>query len=182
MNTTVQPIRSKRDRAKMKAALHGRNRLLFVMGISLGLRITDLLQLKIGDVRGKDRLHIKEKKTGKSKTIYFSPSLKRELAKLEGPDDEYVFKSRKGKNKPISRQMAYIILNEAAERAGIKDKIGKIGCHSLRKTHGWILYEEQGVDITRIMTMLNHSTPQHTLRYIGVTESEIKEAYEAIEV
>ncbi|MET3507271.1 tyrosine-type recombinase/integrase [Halalkalibacter oceani] len=181
MSNEVNPIKSDRDIAKMKAALHGRNRLMFVMGVSLGLRISDLLEIKIGDVRGKTELVVTETKTKKPRRIKLSKTVIAEVKKLEGADDEYIFRSRQGGNKPISRVQAYRILNEAAERAGIADKIGAIGTHSLRKTFGFKLYT-QGIDVTRIMAILNHSTPAMTLKYIGITRDEIDAAYEAIEV
>jgi integrase len=181
MSNAVEPIRDPKDVARMKAALHGRNRLMFVMGVSLGLRISDLLALKLGDVRGKERIKIKEKKTRKPREIKLSKTVMTEVAKLDGADDEYIFRSRQGGNKPISRVQAYRILNAAAERAGIAEKIGAIGTHTLRKTHGYKHYQN-GVHITRIMAILNHSSESTTLRYIGITAEEIDEAYDAIEV
>lgn len=113
--------------------------------------------------------------------ITFSPSVLKIVNQLEGDDDDYVFASRQGGGKPITRVQAYRILNDAAKRAGIYEKIGGIGTHSLRKTFGYRLYEN-GVDITRIMSILNHSSERETLRYIGITADEISEAYESIEV
>ncbi|TPE68954.1 site-specific integrase [Halalkalibacterium halodurans] len=179
MSNEVNPIKSTRDLNRLKAALHGRNRLMLIMGVSLGLRISDLLALKIGDVRGKDELIIREQKTQKPRRIKLSKTVMAEVKALEGADDEYIFRSRQGGNKPISRVQAYRILNDAAERAGIN--VGPIGTHTLRKTFGYQLYA-QGLDITRIMAILNHSTPAMTLKYIGVTKDEIDAAYEAIEV
>lgn len=183
----VEPFRTKKEINAMKKALNGRDRLMFIMGVSFGLRISDLLKFKFGDFRKSngeivDKVVVKEEKTSKSREIFVSKSVKSELAKLaDEPDDEYIFRSRQGGNKPISRVRAYQILNDAAKRAGLSDKIGAIGCHSLRKTFGLALYN-QGLDITRIMVILGHSSPAVTLRYIGVTDTEIQQAYEAIEV
>ncbi|MGP4080964.1 site-specific integrase [Pseudalkalibacillus sp. R45] len=179
--TPAEPIRSKKDRERMKAALHGRNRLLFTLGASVGLRISDLLSLKIGDVRGKTSVRLTEKKTKKTREIHLNKAVQKELATLTGPDDEYLFKSRQGGNRPITRVQAYRILNDAARRAGIADKIGTIGTHTLRKTFGYIMYEN-GTDITRLMKILSHSSPEITLDYIGITREEIIEAYEAVEI
>jgi integrase len=186
----VHPIKSKRDFNRLKNAMHGRNRLLLTIGTSMGLRISDLLTLKVGDLMDekgtvKDTLTIKEKKRGKTRPIKISSSLKKELKLLNGvPMDAYVFESRKKAqtgSKPITRVQAYRILNDAVERAGLTEKLGKIGTHSLRKTFGFRLYEN-GVDITRIMSILAHSSERETLRYIGVTADEIAEAYESIEI
>src|SRR5690606_31071099 len=101
----------------------------------------------------------------------FSETVMKEAEALTGHDDDYIFQSRKGDNKPISRVQAYRILNDAAKRAGLDDLA--IGTHTLRKTHGWLLYDN-GVDLSRIMTMLNHSSEAMTARYIGITADEIK--------
>lgn len=178
----VEPIRDREDIEAIKSVLTNRNRLMFIMGVSLGLRITDLLSLKIGDVRGKDKVIVKEEKTRKNRPITLSETVKAEIAQLEGKDSDFIFKSRQGGNKPISRVQAYRILNDAAEKAGVKDKIGAFGCHSLRKTFGYQLYERQGLDITRVMTILQHSSPEITLAYIGITDEEIDAAYKAIEI
>lgn len=186
---TVSPIKDKKDIERMKQALSGRNLLLFRLGIGFGLRISDLLTLKIGDLRGKTSIKILEQKTKdtrknsdtpKYRTITISKQLQKELAQLEGLDDEYLFKSRQG-NKPISRQRAYQILNEAAERAGIKDKVGEVGTHTLRKTFGYKLYNS-GHDLARLQSIFGHSSQKVTLRYIGIEAEEIAEAYESIDI
>ncbi|MGD6854490.1 tyrosine-type recombinase/integrase [Bacillus infantis] len=81
----------------------------------------------------------------------------------------------------MSRVQAYRILNDAAKEAGVLDKVGSIGCHSLRKSFGYQLHSK-GVDITRIMAIFGHSSPEVTLAYIGITDQEISDAYLMIEV
>jgi integrase len=178
----VEPIRDKRHIAAMKKALHGRDLLLFIFGINSGLRISDILKLKVGDVRGKDSIAIREEKTGKTKRFIFNDAIKSAVKSLvpdDASDDEYLFKSRKGANKPITRVAAYRVLNEAAQRAGIANKIGPIGCHSLRKTFGYHAYKN-GVDLSLLQSIFNHSSQSITLRYIGVTQDDIDEVYTSI--
>lgn len=181
MANEVFPIKSKRDYNKfIKALKPGRDRWLAQLGTAFGLRISDLLLLKIGELRGQKSITLREKKRKKKRVITFSPSVLKIVSQLKGDDDDYIFASRKG-GKPITRVQAYRILSDAAKQAGIYEKIGSIGTHSLRKTFGYRLYEN-GVDITRIMSMLNHSSERETLKYIGITADEISEAYESIEV
>ena len=65
----VQPIRNREDIEKMKAVLKRKKRdfVLFIFGINCGLRISDILKLDVGDVKGRDFVEIKEKKTKKNK-------------------------------------------------------------------------------------------------------------------
>ncbi|WP_461311048.1 site-specific integrase [Bacillus altitudinis] len=178
MANTVDAIKNKRDIERMKKALHGRDLVMFVLGVSLGLRISDLLTIRVGDLRGQSHLAIREGKTGKIRDIKLSSTVVKLAQKLDGDDDSYVFQSRKGINKPISRVQAYRVLNAAAERAGINIDIGT---HTLRKTFGYQLYSK-GINITRIMKVFGHSSEAQTLKYIGITADEIDAAYEAIEI
>ncbi|KPD34778.1 tyrosine-type recombinase/integrase [Bacillus velezensis] len=81
-----------------------RNHMLFVTGINSGLRISDILELRVRDAK-RSYFNLIEKKTKKRKRIDMTPELQRELkAYIEGKEDhEYLFKSREGINKPISR-------------------------------------------------------------------------------
>ncbi|MDN4073642.1 site-specific integrase [Fictibacillus terranigra] len=178
---TVQPIRDKKHIERIKKALHGRDRLLFILGINFGLRISDLLTLKVKDLRGKRYLTIIESKTGKQRRIDFSDSVIREVKTLEGSPEDYVFASREGVNKPISRQQAWNIINAAVERAGLTEKIGKLGTHSLRKTFGYHAYNSgKGVDLSLLMEVFGHSSQKITLRYIGIQADDISKVYKSL--
>lgn len=174
----VEPIRSKKQIAKMKRYLKRQNirdYLLFVLGINCGLRISDLLKLTVEEVYAKERIHIREQKTGKSKSFPLSDACKQAIQDYiiaTGTTQGYLFASRKGR-KPISRVQAYRILSLAAMKVGIADAIGT---HTLRKTFGYHVYQS-GVDITRIQKLLNHSAPGITLAYIGITQEELDNVY-----
>ena len=184
----VEPIRDKKQLENMKRYLKDRKLrdwLLFVLGINSGLRISDLLALTVEDVKGKDRISIREKKTGKAKDFPLSDSCKKaicEYFKATNLTSGVLFPSRKAggsdKTGAISRQQAYDIINDAAEAVGIitKDNPVKIGTHTLRKTFGYWAYQS-GVDISRIQKLLNHSAPSVTLAYIGITKDELDEVY-----
>lgn len=174
----VEPIRDLVQIKKMGRYLKlksNRDYLLFILGINSGLRISDLLSLTVEDVLGKDRITIREKKTGKAKDFPLSDVAKKSIAqylKTTGLTTGVLFPSRKG-SEAISRQQAYRVINEAAEFAEVP---GKIGTHTLRKTFGYHAYL-QGVDVTRIQKLLNHSAPSVTLAYIGITKDELDDVY-----
>lgn len=181
---TVEPIRDKKKIDLIKKLLKAQNprdHVLFVLGINSGLRISDLLKLKVSDVvdeKGKirDRISIREKKTGKSKDFPLGRNARKAIGEyldsVELDNDTPLFQSKKG-NGAISRVQAYRILNNAARNVGIKDKIGT---HTLRKTFGYHAYKA-GYDLSQIQKLLNHSSPGVTLRYIGITQDQLDEIY-----
>lgn len=137
---TVQPIRDKNKIDEMKIELKKqgtRDYLLFITGINTGLRISDIRTLKVSDVLNEDRksnthVTITEKKTGKLKKFKINDSLSREFMDYTKnmKMNDYLFYSRKGINKPITRVQAYRILNTVARKIGLEE----IGTHTLRKT------------------------------------------------
>jgi integrase len=177
----VQPIRSKQKINAIKKILAAspRDSLLFTLGINSGLRIGDILRMRMGDVvdgKGQPRAfyELRERKTGKAKRIPLSSNVQRSIRGLlqttdmDDPDD-YLFRSRKGPNRPISRQQAWHILNQAARMVGLQERIGT---HTLRKTFGYHAYKK-GTDITILQSLFNHSAPSVTLRYIGITQDDM---------
>ena len=174
----VEPIRDKKKIDSMKRYLKGKNirdYVMFVLGINSGLRISDLLNLQVDDVCGKERITLREKKTGKAKNFPLSDSSRKiidEYLKTKKLTAGPLFPSRKGYS-AISRVQAYLIINEAARAVGIKEAVGT---HTLRKTFGYWAYQ-QGIDVTRIQQLLNHSSPAITLRYIGITREELDSVY-----
>ncbi|QNG60378.1 tyrosine-type recombinase/integrase [Bacillus sp. PAMC26568] len=177
----VQPIRDPEMIFFIKRYLREqseRNYMLFVTGINSGLRISDILPLKVKDAK-RSYFNIIEIKTKKKKRIDMTPQLQREFKKyIEGKEDhEYLFKSREGLNKPIGRSQAYKILRAAAEYAGLDD----IGTHTLRKTFGYHLYKQTG-DVALLQQILNHSDPAFTLRYIGINQDAMNKAIKAFKI
>ena len=179
----VEPIRDKKKLEKMKVFLHNNNLrdyALFVLGINSGLRVSDLLNLRVKDVftegKVRDRIALHEKKTGKLKDFPIgttaAKALKEYLAQRTPADEEVLFPSRNGAG-PLSRAQAWRIMNIAARVAGIK---GEIGTHSMRKTFGYWAYKK-GVDLSIIQQLLNHSSPAVTLRYIGITQDQLDQVY-----
>ena len=80
---TVQPIREKKKIAIMKTLLKEKDEkyyLMFRIGINVGLRVSDVISLKTGDIRAKTHVTIVEKKTGKTKRFLIPSSLQKEIA------------------------------------------------------------------------------------------------------
>jgi integrase len=171
----VQPIRDKEKIEEIKDILKRqsyRDWFLFVMGINTGLRISDLLKLKVKDVQGKTHITIKEEKTGKEKRFKINSSLQEwieEYTRRLDPE-EYLFPSRKTR-KPMTRVQAYRILNDVAKKVGLEE----IGTHTLRKTFGYHFYQKTK-DVALLQEIFNHSAPSVTLRYIGINQDVMDQA------
>lgn len=179
---TVQPIRDINQIRKIEQILKQqseRNYILFRLGINSGLRISDILKLKVKDVRNQTHFILREQKTGKAQRLKINPVLKKELNHyIKNMDDEdYLFKSQKGNNSPIQRMQAWRILNDAARQADINYEIGT---HTLRKTFGYRIFTMTN-DITIVQKLLNHSTPQVTLRYIGIQQDDLDEVLDKLQ-
>lgn len=149
-----------------------RNYIMFLLGIYSGLRISDILKLKVKDVKNKSSISLREQKTGKQRIFTINPYLKKALKeyieKNDLPQEQYLIKRRGKRNTPISRVMAYKIMQEAADYYGLDN----IGTHTLRKTFGYHFYL-QTKDIYTLQKILNHNHPSITLRYIGIEQNEI---------
>lgn len=181
----VEPIRDRAKIEAMKTYLKGKNLrdyALFCLGINSGLRVSDLLALKVTDVtegkngkrKIKSRIEIIEKKTRKTKDFPLASTAQKVFEEYLAAADpqEWLFPSRIGHG-PLDRVQAWRILSEAAQAIGIP---GRIGTHTLRKTFGYWAFK-QGYDITRIQKLLNHSSPGVTLAYIGITKDELDDVY-----
>ena len=174
--TTVEPIRNKSDVEKVEKYLEiqsKRDHLIFVFGTNCGLRISDIVALNVGDVRGKNYVQIVEKKTGKYKRFPLNDKLKRLIADFvkNRRDKEPLFKSHWGRR--FNRITAYYMIRSACEAVGIEEKIGT---HSMRKTFGYHHYQ-QFKDVAILQKIFYHSSQQITLRYIGIEQDQIDYSY-----
>ncbi len=192
----VNPIKDikkiRRVKRLMKKDGNYRDLLMFTLGINAGLRISDILNMKWKDLlmkdgRIKDEVRVKEKKTGKTKIFPLNGAVKRAIETyMENSKNieynSYVFMSRKkskeGKPQPISRVAAWQSINKYCKMAGIEQNVGT---HTLRKTFGYHQYKN-GTDIAMLQKMLNHSSPQVTLRYIGIEREKLNARYKAVEL
>lgn len=170
----VQPIRDQVKIEEMQEILirqSQRDWLLFTIGINSGLHLSDLLTLRVQDLKGKNKVSITEEKTGKEKFFIISPKLNQSISEYVKymNDNDYVFPSQRT-GKPIKRIRVYRILNEAAKQIGLHD----IGTHTLRKTFGYHYYQRTK-NVALLRDLFNHSAPSVTLRYIGVqVDNEVK--------
>ncbi len=171
-----------------------RNKMLFLIGVNVGLRASDLMQLRWSyfyesDMTFKKSYVLqpkKQKKTGKFVEIFFNKTVKKAIENYVNDYpiedlDGYLFKSRKGDN-PITEKGLWKIVVDVAADAGI-DK--NVGSHSLRKTWARNIYdnaEDKSGALVMLQECLRHSDSLTTLRYISIMDEEKKDMYESIEL
>lgn len=151
-----------------------RDYVLFVLGINTGLKVTELLSIKVEDLLT-DQAAINDyyslpTKEG-VKEVFLNETVKKVLFQYihckNLKSDDYLFLSKKTKL-PITRQQAYRVIHQAAGQVGIT---GKIGTNSMRKTFGYHAYK-RGVAISLLQRHFNHSSPSETLKYLGISKEE----------
>lgn len=170
-----------------------RNKMLFLIGINLGIRASDLCGLKYNffmnnDGTFKDYYSLqpkKTKKTGKFVKLYFNQTVKKAIAEyiekypIEDMDG-YLFKSREGDSYIEAKSLWKIIVGTSKD-AGIDYK--NIGTHSLRKTFGYHIWhnaEDKEKALVMLMAIFNHSSVATTKKYIGIMDNEIEDVFNSL--
>lgn len=150
--------------------------LLLYLGFNTGLRVSDLVKLRVRDVQGQTYLRTTAKKTGKDVRQPIPEKARGTIRRLVAGrnPNEWLFQSTQmdrysGGVRHITRQRAYQIINGIARKAGIKDRIG---CHTLRKTFGYHHYKQFG-DLVTLQRILGHDNRRDTLVYIGIQQDEV---------
>jgi integrase/recombinase XerD len=141
-----------------------KQRVLLMTAYSAGLRVGELVNLKITDIdAARMTLRVKQGKGGKDRYAILSQNLLIELRKYwkRYRPSIWLFPNRT-KNGPLSRNEAWHIFNQAKKRAGIKK--GR-GIHTLRACFATHLLEA-GVDLRSIQFLLGHSSILSTQRYL----------------
>lgn len=142
-----------------------------VLEANLGLRISDILQLRLKDIvkDGKRyRLDIVEQKTGKSRTFTVPMEIyqyiKQYCIDAEIKSNEVIF--------PISERAVQKHLKAACDYLGYEG----ISTHSFRKFFAANIYRDSNYNIALVQTLLQHSSAAITQRYLGIGSAELEQA------
>ena len=142
-----------------------------VLEANLGLRISDIIKLRLCDiVRDGDRyrLEITERKTGKSR-VFTVPLV------IQQYIENYCLRNGIGK-----KEVIFPITDRQVQKqlAIVCDYLGYngIGTHSFRKYYATEIYKNNNYDITLVQRLLQHSSAAITQRYIGIEDRRIEEA------
>jgi len=137
-------------------------RLIYDVGATTGLRISDILSLRKRILYIKQPT-IRERKTGKRKRIYIRAALRKDLLRYARNKSkaDYIFSHAKT-GKPYTRQAVYAAFQKAEQKAGHEKNVGT---HSARKAYAQNL-KAKGYSLEQIQKKMNHSHLGDTLRYL----------------
>jgi integrase len=178
----VEPIRQVKDIKAIKAMLaaNPRNYALFVVGINTSLRGSDLLALRVGDVRNVKPLQdfeVREKKTKKRRRLTLNKAAVEAVAQLlasipDAQDEDHLFVGRSGK--PLTRDYLRKMIKKWCAAIRLP---GNYGSHSLRKTWGYHQRVRFGVGLPELCEAFGHTNQAITLRYLCIQPEEMKNIY-----
>lgn len=197
---TVFPIKSREQLKAMASWLQAnvdrKYLLCFILGVNLGLRANELLELKCSDIffpdgsircimddytDTTDKISVFQEKVDKRRGLYLNESCVHAIKWYYGDDinhysDGFIFSSREGGH--IGVDTLRKVLKKAAKACGIKQNIGT---HTLRKTFGYLHYQSNH-DIVFLQRLFGHSSALITMRYIGIADEEEKRAYHNVSI
>lgn len=170
-----------------------RDWMMWTIGVSLGLRISDLLSLRFGHFVDKDkttikpRIEIYEQKTGKLNNLLITESVKQAILtylssiKHEFDLDDFLFASKKT-GKKMYEEHGWRILSSAGKALGLPITIGS---HTMRKSFANIAacVDKSCIDmnaVTKIQGLLNHSDQRVTMKYLGTYQDMFDRARIAV--
>ena len=179
--TKVDPIKDKKHIQTIKKLLVDKplDFALFTIGINTNLRASDLLSIKVHQVKDlnpNDEIVLNEKKTKKPRRITLNKActsaIQGLLASRKYQDKEFLFTGQRGVlTVPTVNQK----VKSWCRAINLK---GNFGGHTLRKSFGYHQRVSFGTDLPTLMEIFNHSTQKQTLTYLCVQPDEIRNVYE----
>ena len=165
-------ILSRSEITRMFAAVDNlKHRVLLTTAYATGLRIGEILRLKLTDVDSERMMiRVEQGKGGKDRYTLLSPKLLAELRRyyLAERPKHWLFPSRIGDG-PLSHRSANRIFQQAKARVGITKRGG---LHSLRHAFATHLLEA-GTDIYTIQRLLGHRGVRTTMRYFHLSRAHL---------
>lgn len=176
---TLEEIDSIEDSIDLSKAEGARNRAIIEVLFSCGLRVSELVNMKLSDLYLEDRVLLVRGKGNKERLVPVSSKaiadlkrwfFDRNLMKIKPGEDDYVFLNRRGAH--LTRTMILIMVKRQAEEAGIKKTISP---HTFRHSFATALLQG-GADLRSIQAMLGHEKIDTTLVYTHISNEQLRKA------
>ena len=170
---TLPEVLSREEVARLLAStLTVRERVLLMTTYGAGLRVSEVVRLRVSDIdAGRDMLRVEQGKGGKDRYTLLGPRLLAELRhywQVYHPTPPWLFPQRT-KSLPMDTSTAQKIYYVAKARAGIT-KVG--GIHALRHAFTTHLLEG-GTDLATLQRLLGHESVTTTMHYVHVARSHV---------
>lgn len=153
-----------------------RNYTIFQVGKATLLRVSDVLALRRNEIYKDDgtikkNAYIRDKKTGKPNTLYLNPVQQDLTIYFQWLQDnniqsEWLFPSTTHHDRHITEKQFYKIMHKTGDFLGLN----YLGAHTMRKTGAYRVYVQSNYNIGLVMKLLNHSSEQVTLNYLGLDQ------------
>jgi len=149
----------------LDACPNPKHRMLLEICYGCGLRVSEVVRLRVGQIDGERRLlRVEQGKGAKDRLVSLSPVLLQRLREywLRSRPGGWLFPSAADPDRHLSISSAQKLFERAKAAAGI-EKIG--GIHALR--HAYATHQlEAGLPVHRLQRLLGHGHLQSTLRYV----------------
>lgn len=149
---------------------NNKHKLMIKLMYSTGLRVSELVKLKVEDLQfEKNYGWVRKGKGNKDRLFIIAKSIKKDLKEFINKNkvDSYIFKGNKGKH--ISQRTIEEIIKKAAKIAGIKKNVH---CHTLRHSFATHLIEN-GYDVTSVQSLLGHNSSETTMVYLHIASPKM---------
>ena len=160
-----------------KAVTNVRDRALLMLLYRTGMRIGELLQVKVDDIilPNQTILLYVGSKNYEGREVYFSSDAEQALKdwlRTRDATKRYLFYGRS--DKPLSYVSAWTAMRKALERAGLLDK--GYSLHHLRHTFATEMINH-GMRVEVLQQILGHQDIEMTMRYARLSNQRIEEDY-----
>jgi len=152
-----------------------RNACMLVVGFSFGLRVKELLNLRVEDIDlDNAQIHLERAKNGKVHDPAISKALQRTLKaymkERNGKASDFLFPSQWNSEKPLSRGFFHKWFSETAQAAGLD--VAKQHPHAMRHGLGFTM-SAAGFNPQTIAQALGHQTARMALQFYGSVTDEV---------
>jgi len=157
-------------RRLIDSAENKKHKMMIKLLYSSGLRLNELISLKIGDLEFNENIGwVRSGKGGKDRIFILSSKMIDELKKFTNgrPSDGFLFQGRNGK---LSSRAVQKVISNVSKKAGIQKSVH---VHTLRHSFATHLLES-GEDIRKIQELLGHSNLSTTQIYTHISTAELK--------
>ena len=169
----IPSVLTKEEISKLLNSFYSKkSKLMVSLLYACGLRVSELVNLKIEDLFFDEKVGYVKQAKGKKDRMFNIPNflledLKKQVELQKKSNEEFLFSGTNGK---LTERNIQKIVEKASKRVGLQKNVH---CHTLRHSFATHLLE-QGVDIRKIQELLGHADLSTTQIYTHISREELK--------